>query len=88
MSFDQWMNVCGISGVCIYLTAWWWYIRIGVGDSFVANFMNRLMRTTGFLLILTPLFLRWYLSSSLILFGALAIMMIGCFILYKQRSSS
>jgi hypothetical protein len=85
MSFDQWMNVCGLSGISLYLLAWWWRLKIGIGESFVAQYMNRAMRFFGLLLILTPLFLRWYLSEGLILFCSIAFIVVGCIVLLNRR---
>jgi hypothetical protein len=74
MNFDTLMNINGVSGVIIYLLAWWWRLR-GVPASFIV--FNRVLRLLGLALILSTLFLRWYLSTSLILY--ISILMAGFF---------
>lgn len=85
MSLDQWMNLSGVTGICTYLTAWWWVMR-GVSEDF--RLFNRVLRFCGFSLILIPLFLRWYLTNGLILLLSLLMAAFFGFLLYRHRTKA
>lgn len=82
-SFDTWMNISGISGVVLYLLAYWLLMR---GFAERTNLLNRAMRAAGLALILIPLFLRWHLNGSLLMVVGVAMAGIsGFYLLLKRR---
>lgn len=74
MSFDQWMNVSGFSGVVIYLSAWWCLVR---GYAHQRDISSQMLRLLGLTLIFIPLFWSWYLNKPQLVTAGLMLMAAG-----------
>lgn len=87
ISTDQWMNICGVCGVLLYLGAHGWRIRRQRPVNSLATF-NSFFCGLGLFLLLIPLFFRWYLTSGMTLLLSL-IMLVGAgvMVLHTRKGS-
>lgn len=82
ISFDQWMNAIGICGVTSYLGLLWLHLS---GSTPADSRFFRVLRLLALALILVPLFLRWYLSVSLLTVVGLLLAGAAAIIVWRQQ---
>jgi hypothetical protein len=80
-AMDMVFNICGFSGVSLYLLVFWLVAR-GTLDP---GRLTKALRGIALCLILIPLFLRWYLSSSLLMIIGICMGVAGGWVMYKRR---
>ena len=73
MNYDQWMNVFAGAGILLLFGAYYLETR----GRMAMSFATKSSKFVGFGLICVPLFSRWFLSESVLLFTSI-VMIIVC----------
>jgi len=81
--FDQWMNLCGVSGIALYLFMQWYIMR---GLASRRGAVSRALRLIAVAMISAPLFFTWHLNNNQLVIAGLAVAVAAGIYMRRRRS--